>query len=175
MLFKKSGTHKGEKGFTWKATQAAACHTDTSSKWAPVQTGHYGAWAKRRGLQRTPENKLILWPLQRKIKGQSWFTQFSATSVEAQMKTKGRKITMSGGINKHERKATAACWEEAAKLILHESLSLGCYTDTVFHFNTLRLNRSFHSQSHRGVRGAAETTCPAAKYYLKANAINDAT
>lgn len=51
--------------------------------------------------------------------------------------------------NGHVKTTTSACacWEEAAKLILHESLSLSRYRDIMFHFTTLQLKRSFHSQS----------------------------
>ena len=47
--------------------------------------------------------------------------------------------------------------KEAAELMLHESLSLGCYRDIMFHFTTLQLKRSFHSQSDRRESEVPET------------------
>lgn len=88
------------------------CHADTSGKWAIVQDGHYGAVQKTHGGPAEEEEEgeeeerrsPFRGPLQRNIKGQSWLTQFSATSVEPRFKTtergEGGGITMSPGINK---------------------------------------------------------------------------
>lgn len=60
-----------------------------------VQDGQFGALEKKqkiteacRGGKRTSPFR---GPLQRNIKGQSWLTQFSATSVEARLKMKEEK------------------------------------------------------------------------------------
>ncbi len=50
---------------------------------------------RERQRERERENKPILRPLQRNIKGQSWLTQFGATTVGARLKMKEKKITMS--------------------------------------------------------------------------------
>lgn len=122
MLFKNAGTHKREKHFTWKATRPVVCHADTSGKWAVVQDGQFGALEKKqkiteacRGGKRTSPFR---GPLQRNIKGQSWLTQFSATSVEARLKMKEEKKKNNNNIcleastsmhNGHVKTTTSAC------------------------------------------------------------------
>lgn len=119
-----------------------------------------GVWKKKQknteACRAEKRTSLFRGPLQRNIKGQSWLTQFSATSVEARLKMKEEKkqkkqcLEASTSMhNGHVKTSTSACacCEEAAKLILHESLSLSRYRDIMFHFTTLQLKRSFHSQS----------------------------
>lgn len=114
------------------------------------------------------KSQCLFWGLFKETsRGQSWLTQFSATSVESRLKMKEEK---NNHVSRHQQACIMGMWNnyncpcmlraEAAKLILHESLSLGCYRDIMFHFSTLQLRRSFHSQSDRGVRGAGDRTCP---------------
>lgn len=80
---------KGRNAVHGKQGAPLVCHADTSGMWALVHG--WSLWREHRGGEAGERTSLFRGLLQRNIKGQSWLTQFSATSVEARLKTKERK------------------------------------------------------------------------------------
>ena len=165
---------KGRKAVHGKQAGPPVCHTDTSGKLAPVQDGHYGAPEEtHRGLQRKRGGTSLfrgIFKETSRVKVGSRNSAQHQSRLRLQKKKKKMKEEKNNHVSRHQQACIMGMWKqlqvpvhaekEAAELMLHESLSLGCYRDiSLYHITT----KEVISQSIRPQRvgGAGDVvTCP---------------